>query len=457
MSLLAPDFTDTARFRAHGPRQLNEIAERYGISPEIRKTVQLISQVLPFRVNEYVLSQLIDWDRIPDDPMFQLVFPQRGMLSSEDEKRLDVLSRDPADKLQLREEIRAIRSRLNPHPSGQMELNVPSQDGVKIPGLQHKYQQTVLYFPGQGQTCHAYCTYCFRWAQFVGDADLRFAAPGPDQLIAYLREHPEVSDVLVTGGDPMVMSTERLRGHLEPLLAIDSVRTIRIGTKSVAYWPQRFVTDQDADDVLRLFEQVVAAGKTLAVMGHFSHPRELSTDIARTALARIRSTGAVVYCQAPLIAHVNDSASAWSELWRAELAAGAVPYYMFVERDTGPHEYFQVPLAKAVGIFQDAYQQLPGLARTVRGPVMSATPGKVAVDGIEENPQGRFFQLRLLQARNPALVGRPFRAHFSDSASWVDELELDVSVPADIRVAVLGTGRAAVHPTEQAVPAPDTV
>ena len=112
--------------------------------------------------------------------------------------------------------------------------------------------------------------------------------------------------MLVTGGDPMVMSTERLRGHLEPLLGVDSVRTIRIGTKSVAYWPQRFVTDPDADDVLRLFEQVVASGRQLAVMAHFSHPRELATDLARRALARIRATGAVVYCQAPLIAHVND-------------------------------------------------------------------------------------------------------------------------------------------------------
>ncbi|MFE2481138.1 KamA family radical SAM protein [Streptomyces sp. NPDC059389] len=439
MSLLTPSFIEGARYRAHGPRQLDEIAERYGLPADIRETVRLVSQVLPFRVNEYVLSELIDWDRIPDDPMFQLVFPQSGMLSSEDEKRLDVLSRDPADKLELRELIKDIRSGLNPHPSGQMEHNVPMLDGVKIPGLQHKYRSTVLYFPGQGQTCHAYCTYCFRWAQFVGDADLRFSAPGPEQLITYLGLHPEVTDVLITGGDPMIMTTERLRSHIEPLLAIDSLRTIRIGTKSVAYWPQRFVTDQDADEVLRLFEKVVASGKTLAVMGHFSHPRELATDIARTALARIRSTGAVVYCQAPLIAKVNDDAAVWDEMWRAELAAGAVPYYMFVERDTGPHDYFQVPLAKAVDIFQTAYRQLPGLARTVRGPVMSATPGKVAVDGIEETPQGKFFQLRLLQARNPELVGRPFRAHFSETAAWAGDLELVSTVPADIAAAMNGT------------------
>ncbi|WP_407285412.1 KamA family radical SAM protein [Streptomyces sp. BP-8] len=430
------------RFRAFGPRHIDEIADRYGLAPDVRETVRRISLVLPFRVNGYVLEHLIDWDRGTADPLFQLTFPQRGMLTAEDERQLAKLSADPADKPLLREAVTAIRDRLNPHPSGQQQLNVPVQEGVSLPGLQHKYRETVLYFPSQGQTCHAYCTYCFRWAQFIGDADLRFAAPDPSGLIRYLAAHPDVHDVLVTGGDPMVMTTERLRTHLEPLLDVETVRTIRIGTKSVAYWPQRFVSDQDADEVLRLFEKVVASGRQLAVMAHFSHPRELATDPAQRALRRIRATGAVVYGQAPLIAHVNDDAEVWNGLWRAELAAGVVPYYMFVERDTGPQEYFKVPLARAARIFQDAYRTLPGLARTVRGPVMSATPGKVAVDGVEETRQGRWFQLRMLQARDPALVGRPFRARYSPDAAWLHELELDPQAPAEIRAACHGHLRA---------------
>ena len=432
-------FLEAPRYRAHGPRQLDDIASRYPVPADVLRTVRLVSLVLPFRVNEYVLSQLIDWDKIPEDPLFQLVFPQRGMLPAQDERQLAELSAG-AGQAELAEAVRRIRGRLNPHPSGQRELNVPRSDGIALPGLQHKYRETVLYFPGHGQTCHAYCTYCFRWAQFVGDADLRFAAPGPDMLLGYLRTHPGVTDVLITGGDPMVMSTARLRSHVVPLLTVETVRTIRIGTKSLAYWPHRFVTDPDADDVLRLFEEVVASGRNLAVMAHFSHPRELEPGIAGQAIARIRATGAQVYCQAPLIAHVNDDAETWSRLWRAELAAGAVPYYQFVERDTGPHEYFKVPLAEAVRIFRTAYRQLPGLARTVRGPVMSATPGKVVVDGIEETEQGRFFQLRLLQARDPDLVGRPFRARYSADAAWLDDLEIDPSTPADLAAAV--TGRA---------------
>jgi L-lysine 2,3-aminomutase len=428
------------RFRALGPRHIDEIAQRHGLPGHLSESIRAISHVLPFRVNEYVLDELIDWDRVPSDPLFQLTFPQPGMLGEHDENELAKLSVDRADRHLLREKVAEVRRRLNPHPSGQ-QLNVPQQDGVSLPGLQHKYRETVLYFPGQGQTCHSYCTYCFRWAQFIGDADLKFAAPDPSGLVEYLGSHPEVHDVLLTGGDPMVMSTERLRSHVEPLLTVDTVRTIRIGTKSVAYWPQRFVTDHDADDVLRLFERVVASGRQVAVMAHFSHPRELETEMARTALARIRSTGAVVYCQAPLIAHVNDDPAAWSTLWRAELAAGAVPYYMFVERDTGPQEYFRVPLARAVDIFTQAYRTLPGLARTVRGPVMSATPGKVMVDGVEETPDGSFFRLRFLQARDPELVNRPFRARFCPDAAWLGDLDFDPATPSDLLDAVRGSAR----------------
>lgn len=437
MSLPLLNSADAPRFRALGPHHIDEVAARYGMSKDALEAVRAVSQVLPFRVNEYVLSELIDWHRIPDDPIFQLVFPQHGMLAAEDEKILVELIRCGGSKRELRAEVNRIRAGLNPHPSGQMQLNVPSLSDNELAGMQHKYRETVLYFPQQGQTCHSYCTYCFRWAQFIGDADLRFAAPDPALLVEYLTRHPAVSDVLITGGDPMVMSTERLRSHLEPLLKVDTVRTIRIGTKSVAYWPQRFTSDPDADDALRLFEEVVASGRNLAVMAHFSHPRELETALARRSLARIRATGALVYCQAPLIAHVNDDARTWADLWRGELASGAVPYYMFVERDTGPRKYFEVPLVKAHEIFQAAYRTLPGLARTVRGPVMSATPGKVVVDGVEETPDGKFFQLRMLQARKPELVGRPFRAHYSPTVAWADQLVLDASAPADI-VAAFG-------------------
>src|SRR5687767_8365826 len=119
MTLLADSFTDTARFRAYGPRHIDGIAERFGLPAEVRETIRAIARVLPFRVNEYVLTDLVDWHNIPDDPIFQLVFPQRGMLPLADELRLAALGADPGMKLALRTAVQDIRTGLNPHPSGQ--------------------------------------------------------------------------------------------------------------------------------------------------------------------------------------------------------------------------------------------------------------------------------------------------------------------------------------------------
>ena len=161
-----------------------------------------------------------------------------------------------------------------------------------------------------------------------------------------------------------------LIGFIEPLLdaELEHVQSIRFGTKAPAYWPQRFVEGADADDLMRLFRKIRRAGRHVALMAHYSHPRELETPVAVEALRRIVDTGAVVRCQAPLIRHVNDSAACWAELWRRQVRLGAVPYYMFVERDTGPRDYFAVPLADCFEIFRDAYNDISGLGRTVRGP-----------------------------------------------------------------------------------------
>ncbi len=387
--------------------------------------MKAVASVLPFRVNNYVLDQLIDWSDIPSDPMYQLTFPQPGMLRLTDYARMLGLIRRGASKEEIKTAARRIQFTLNPHPAGQMELNVPRVGGRVLPGLQHKYRETVLFFPAAGQTCHTYCTYCFRWAQFVGINELRFAGRESEALADYLREHKQVTSVLFTGGDPLVMKTSVLRRYIEPLLdpSLEHVDSIRIGTKALAYWPYRFVTDRDADDLLRLFEEVRNAGKHVAVMAHYSHPRELAPGIAQEAVRRVQDAGATVRCQAPLIRRVNDSADLWAEMWGRQVRLGAVPYYMFVERDTGPKNYFEVPLVRAWEIFIDAYKRVSGLARTARGPSMSATPGKVLVSGVATVQGEDVIVLRFLQARDPAWVGRPFFAKLDRNATWLNDLK----------------------------------
>ena len=158
-------------------------------------------------------------------------------------------------------------------------------------------------------------------------------------------------------------------------------------------------------------------------MAHFSHPRELEPAVLAEAVRRIRSTGAVIRTQAPLIRSINDDPETWRAMWRTQVRLGMIPYYMFVERDTGPQDYFAVPLARGYEIFRDAYQGVSGLARTVRGPSMSATPGKVCVDGVTEVAGLRVFVLRMIQARDPRLVGTPFFARFDPAATWLTDLE----------------------------------
>jgi L-lysine 2,3-aminomutase len=404
-------------------RDLESLPHLAALPAELRLQIRAVASVLPFRVNRYILDELIDWSRVPDDPIYQLTFPQPDMLAKDDLHAVMDRLHGGSDA-ELDAAVRKVQRGMNPHPAGQISLNVPRLAGRPLRGVQHKYRETVLFFPSQGQTCHAYCTYCFRWPQFVGLDDLKFAARDADELVTYLRRHPMVTDVLITGGDPLIMRTTALRRTIEPLLTanLPGLSTIRIGTKSLAYWPRRFLLDSDADDLMRLFEDVTASGLQLALMAHSSHPRELATRSAATAIRRVRSSGAVLRCQAPLIRRVNDDPDIWAELWRMQVSLGAVPYYMFVERDTGPKEYFKVPLARAAAIFHDAQRQVSGLCRTARGPSMSATPGKVIVDGVLGEGAGRRFLLRMIQGRDPAWVGRAFLAEYDEQAAWLDEL-----------------------------------
>ena len=412
-------------FQVYTQRDLERIAPLSQLPAAFRFDMQVVSTVLPFRVNQYVIDELIDWERVPDDPIFQLTFPQRGMLEPHHFDLIADLLRGGAEPALMQEAVAQVRAELNPHPAGQMELNMPTDEaGNRLEGIQHKYRETVLFFPSQGQTCHAYCTFCFRWAQFVGDKTLRIASSESAALLRYLRSHPEVTDLLVTGGDPMVMKTKHLATYLEPLLApeFDHLQTVRIGTKALSFWPHRFLGAEDAEDLLRLLERLQQGGKHVALMAHFNHWRELETPAVREAIRRLRDTGVQIRCQGPLVAHINDDPQVWRRLWNTQVSLGLMPYYLFVERDTGARNYFEVPLVRAWEIYRQAVQGVSGLGRTARGPSMSASPGKVEIQGVTEVAGEKVFVLRFIQARNPEWVQQPFFARFDPEATWFDQL-----------------------------------
>ena len=412
------------KMKFYGIRDLDSIPQIQNLPEDQRFALKVVSAVMPFRVNNYVIEELIDWNNIPEDPIFQLTFMQKEMLNDDQFGRVANILYNGYDDSEIKNVVEEIRLELNPHPAGQMTMNVPNLDGKPVPGVQHKYKETVLIFPSSGQTCHAYCTFCFRWAQFIGMSDLKFATDESKRFQDYLIAKKDVTDVLITGGDPMIMSAKNLASYIIPLLEpeFDHIRNIRIGTKSVAYWPYKFVTDKDSDDILRLFEKIVNSGKHLAVMGHYNHWKELSTDVAKEAVRRIRNTGAEIRTQSPLIKHVNDDPDVWTQLWLEQVKLGCIPYYFFIERNTGAKSYFEIPLYTAYKIYKQAYENISGLGRTVRGPSMSALPVKVSVEGITEIHGEKVFVLNMLQARNPRWVKRPFFAKFDEKATWMSDL-----------------------------------
>jgi L-lysine 2,3-aminomutase len=254
---------------------------------------------------------------------------------------------------------------------------------------------------------------------------MKFAMREGEQLVQYVSEHPEISDVLFTGGDPMIMNAKMFSKYIDTLIdaKLPNLQTIRIGTKALSYWPYKFLTDSDSQEMLGIFRKITDNGLHLAIMAHFNHLNELSTDAVKSAIKEVRKTGAEIRTQSPLLAHINDDAEMWAKMWTKQVQLGCIPYYMFVVRDTGAQHYFGIPLVKAYEIFSKAYSSVSGLARTVRGPSMSATPGKVQVVGITNINEQKVILLRFLQGRNPNWVHEPFFAKYDENAIWLDDLK----------------------------------
>lgn len=424
MEKTIPEISQSCKYRSYALHNFRSIPEINMLSDELIEAIEVVGNVLPFKTNNYVVNELINWDNVPNDPIFTLTFPRKEMLLPHHYEKMKEVLKNSGNKDEIKRVANEIRMELNPHPAGQ-DKNVPRLGGAKLPGIQHKYRETLLFFPSQGQTCHAYCSFCFRWPQFVGMEELKFAMKETDLLVHYLKAHREVTDVLFTGGDPMIMKAKIFRAYVEPLLdgELWNVQTIRIGTKSLGYWPYKFLTDDDADEMIDLFRMIVKRGKNLAIMAHFNHPVELQTEAVRQAVKRIRSTGAQIRSQSPILKHINADAKTWAELWREQVNQNIIPYYMFAVRDTGAQHFYGLPLAESQEIWRKAYQMVSGVCRTVRGPSMSCTPGKVQILGTAEIGREKVMVMRFLQGRNPDWVGKPFFAAYNPNAIWLNDLK----------------------------------
>ena len=404
------------------------------LPPKVREEIDIVARVLPFKTNNYVVDYLIDWENYETDPVYILTFPNKKMLPAAAYSKVEQAVKSGLAEDKIQKIVNGIRLGLNPHPANQL-TNIPKLDGKPLQGVQHKYQDIVLFFPTQGQTCHANCTFCFRWPQFVKDLDLQFAMKEIDDLIEYIRRDDRIHEILFTGGDPMIMSPDTIQRYMDRIFEakIPHLTTIRFGSKSLTFWPFTFLPEysDEAQKMLDMFKSITDNGLHVSFMAHFNHWQEMNNSVVRQAVKNIRDAGVMIRTQSPVLNNINADGKTWAKMWEMQVKMGMIPYYMFVERETGPFEYFGLPLAEVYKIYSEAVRLSSSFAKTVTGPSMSASPGKVQVLGIVQDPMSRqkYFNLQCARHRDNRKTFKPFLVEYDENATWYDEL---VNIQADI-------------------------
>ena len=351
-------------------RRIDQIPE---IPPDLAARLAPVAKRYVFRANNYYLG-LIDW-KDANDPIMQLIIPRE-------------------------EELR---------DWGQLDA---SNEAAVTPvrGVQHKYTDTVLLLCNE--VCGAYCRYCFRKRLFMDENDE--VTKDISDGLSYIANHPEVTNVLLTGGDPLLMSTRRLIEIFEALREFEHVRIIRIGSKMPAFDPWRVQNDQE---LMAAFRKYSTPEQRIYLMAHFDHPREL-TEPAIAGIDACIKNGVICVNQCPLIKGINDNPATLAELYATLSYIGCPAYYLFQGRPTAGNEPYEVPIVRGWQIFQEALRHGSGLARRARF-CMSHETGKVEILAVDDE----HIYLRYHQAKDPADLGRFFVRRRNDEAYWLDQLE----------------------------------
>jgi KamA family protein len=277
------------------------------------------------------------------------------------------------------------------------------------PGLEHKYQDTALFLVSK--VCGSVCRFCFRKRIFMNLK--QEVLQDYSCALTYIRKHPEITNILVTGGEPLLLNTNKLSRIVRELRDIDHVGIIRIGSKIPAFNPYRILDDPSLLDMISTYSR---PEKRIYIMCHFNHPAEL-TDVAIEGVTKLLAAGAILTNQTPLIRGVNDDPEVLAELFRKLSFIGIPPYYIFQCRPTLGNHHFSVPIAEGFRIFEEARNKVSGLAKRARY-VMSHATGKVEILAVTDE----HIYLRYLRAANPENQSRFMIALRDDEAYWFDDL-----------------------------------
>jgi len=336
-----------------------------------REQLKPITDKFVFRVNDYYLN-LIDWND-PDDPIRKLVIPNTGELA-------EYGSWDASDE----------------------------ETNYVAPGCQHKYGTTALLIVSE--VCGAYCRYCFRKRLFRNDVKEATADVTPG--ITYISQHPEINNVLLTGGDSLILSTAKLRQIIGRLREIEHVKIIRLGSKIPVFNPMRIYEDPELLDLIRTCS---SAERRVYVMAHINHPREI-TEEAKRGFEALHDAGAIVVNQTPVLRGINDDAAVLGELLDKLSWAGVTPYYFFVNRPVAGNRDFVLPLQRVYRLVEEAKARTSGLGKRVRLS-MSHSSGKIEILAIENG----VAYLKYHQSRE-GRYGTFMALECPPEAAWFDDL-----------------------------------
>jgi len=353
------------------PKYLNKIEDIEGLSGDQQGQLSQVTEKYRFRSNDYYLS-LIDWSD-PCDPIRRIIVP---------------------DLCELKEWG-------NLDPSDEQGITV-------LPGVEHKYSSTVVLLVVN--VCGGICRYCFRKRVFVKDhskvlTDLPAA-------VEYINQHKEITNVLMTGGDPLILATSKLEKIVDAVGPIAHVKIIRWGTKMPAFNPHRIINDPR---LLKLVGKCLDYGKQLYVMTHFIHINEI-TDVAIASVKALHNAGAVLCNQTPIIRGVNDNPQAMIDLFSKLSFAGVPPYYVFQCRPSSGNSGYAVPVEEGYRIFEQAKTKILGLAERARF-TMSHESGKVEIVGMT----AEHIYMKYHRAKDDKKSGSFLIFKRNPDAYWLDD------------------------------------
>jgi L-lysine 2,3-aminomutase len=264
-----------------------------------------------------------------------------------------------------------------------------------------------------------------------------FIQENVSEVHMYLRQHREVTDILITGGDAGFLRESRFREYITPIIedpALNHIRTIRLGTRVLTYNPELIITPE-YNEMLELFRKLYDNGIQLVFMSHFSTPRELMNPSTVAAIRRLKAHGATVKSQSPIMNHISlfqnengevdveKSAKNWIDLGNLFAMLGVGFHSMYCARPTGEHHYFTQPLAQIDKVFSRVYRSLASINRPSRYITMTSSAGKISLLGTVELQGKKLFALKFNEGRNMEWMDKVYLAEYDEEENTIANLK----------------------------------